>query len=101
MLRTVALISFLSLSSCVALPPPYEEYVLARAAVQAAQDTDSPRFATGLWNLADENYRLGQRAFRDSDYGPAKVYFKKATEFAERAENVTRLKKFQTGDSFP
>lgn len=106
MRRTAARILFLSLSSsliagCVAVPPPYEEYTLARAAVKAAQEVDSARFATGLWHRAEENFRNGQKAFKESDYGPAKTYFKKATEFAERAENATRLKKFQTGDSFP
>ncbi len=102
MLKTVALISFLSLSSCVvAAPPPFEEYTLARAAVRAAQDVDSPRFSAGLWNRADENFRKGQKAYKESDYAEAKVFFKKAIDFAERAENSTRLKKFQTGDSFP
>lgn len=106
MRRTAARILFLSLSSafftgCVAVPPPYEEYTLARSAVKAAQEVDSARFATGLWHRAEENFRNGQKAFKESDYGPAKVYFKKAVEFAERAENATRLKKFQTGDSFP
>ena len=106
MRRTAARILFLSLSSslfvgCVAVPPPYEEYTLARSAVKAAQEVDSARFATGLWHRAEENFRNGQKAFKESDYGPARAYFKKALEFAERAENATRLKKFQTGDSFP
>jgi hypothetical protein len=85
----------------VAAPPPYEEYTLARTAVRAAQDVDSSRFSAGLWNRAEENYRLGQKAYKDSDFKEAKVYFKKAINFAERAENSTRLKKFQSGDSFP
>ena len=91
----------IALPGCVAVPPPYEEFTLARSAVRAAQEVDSARFATGLWHRAEENFRNGQKAFKDSDYGPAKTYFKRAVEFAERAENATRLKKFQTGDSFP
>ena len=101
MVRIAALTLFLSLSSCVAVSPPYEEFTLARTAVKAAQDIDSARFATGLWHRAEENFRNGQKAFKESDYGPAKTYFKKALAFAERAENATRLKKFQSGDSFP
>lgn len=109
MRKTVAQISFLSLSSaflisaagCVAAPPPYEEYTLARSAVRAAQDVDSARFASGLWNKAEENYRNGEKAFKDADYDQARRYFVAAQGFAERAENATRLKKFQTGESFP
>lgn len=110
--KTAALTSFLflssvlaaaSLSGCkiVAAPPPYEEYSLARTAVKAAQDADSARFATGIWNKAEENYRAGQKAYRESDFDTAKKHFQAAIQFAEKAENATRLKKFQTGDSFP
>lgn len=106
MRKTAARISFLFLNSltvlgCVAAPAPYEDYVLARAAVRAAQDVDSARFSTGLFVRAEENYRRGQKSFKESDYQDAKNYFTKAIEYAERAENSTRLKKFQSGDSFP
>jgi len=112
MRKTVAPISFRSLSSllvlasglsaCVIAPPaPYEEYVLARAAVRAAQEVDSARFSTGLWNRAEENYRNGAKSFKDADFKEAQQYFQRAIEYAERAENATRLKKFQSGDSFP
>lgn len=108
MRKTAVRISFLSLSSllfctaCVVAPPaPYEDYVIARAAVRAAQDVDSARFSTGLWNRAEESYRSGAKAFKDADFKDAKVHFQRAIEYAERAENATRLKKFQSGDSFP
>jgi hypothetical protein len=81
--------------------PPYEEYTLAQAAMRAAQDVDSARFSSGLWNKADDSYRSGQRAFKEAEFASAKSYFKDALQLAERAENATRLKKFQTGDSFP
>lgn len=85
----------------IAAPPPYEEYTLARAAVRAAQEVDSPRFASRAWNKAEENYRAGEKSYKDADYDNAKKYFRQALQFAEKAENVTRLKKFQSGDSFP
>lgn len=91
----------MSVASCVAPLPPYEEYTLARAAVRAAQDVDSARFATALWNKAEENFRLGEKAYKDADFGIAKKRFVYAQSFAEKAENATRLKKFQSGDSFP
>jgi hypothetical protein len=85
----------------VIAPPPYEEFALARSAVRAAQEFDAARFASSSWNKADENYRNGQKAFKDGDFDQAKVFFVTAQREAERAENATRLKKFQSGDSFP
>ncbi len=92
-----------ALTACKIMAPaaPYEDYALARAAVRAAQEADSARFATNLWNKAEENFRSGQKAFRDADYESAKKHFQLAQQFAEKAENITRLKKFQTGENFP
>jgi cell fate (sporulation/competence/biofilm development) regulator YlbF (YheA/YmcA/DUF963 family) len=112
MQKTAVLILFRSLSSLLvvfgllgckvlASPPPYEEYNLARAAVRAAQEADSARFATGIWNKAEESFRSGQKAYKEADYDAAKKFFQAAQLHAEKAENVTRLKKFQTGENFP
>jgi len=109
MRRTVVRTSFLCLSSffalalsaCVVAPPPYEEFNLARVAVRAAQEVDSARYVPGLWNRADESFRAGEAALKDNDFDKAKEHFLTALQFAEKAENATRLKKFQTGDSFP
>ncbi len=100
-LSSILVASFILGCKVVAAPPPYEEYSLARAAVRAAQDADSARFATGIWNKAEENFRAGQKAYRDADFDNAKKFFQQALLHAEKAENVTRLKKFQTGESFP
>jgi hypothetical protein len=110
--KTVVLILFRWLSSfflllglcgckVIASPPPFEEYALARAAVRAAQEADAARFATGIWNKAEENFRSGQKAYKEADYDSAKKFFQAAQLNAEKAENVTRLKKFQSGESFP
>lgn len=110
--KTAVLILFRSLSSLlvalslmgckvIASPPPYEEYALARAAIRAAQEADSARFATGIWNKAEESFRSGQKAYKDADYDSAKKFFQAAQAHAEKAENITRLKKFQTGEGFP
>jgi hypothetical protein len=88
-------------SGCVTPPPPYEDYTIARSAVQAAQEVDAPRFSAGLWAKADENYRKGEKAWREFEFEDAKKYFKNAISFAEKAEDATRLKKFESGDSFP
>lgn len=89
------------MGGCIMPPPPYEEYTIAQSAVQAAQEADSPRMAANLWNKADEAYHKGVKAYKDAEFDDAKKYFIVAKDWAERAENATRLKKFQTGESFP
>lgn len=108
MRKIAARISFLCLSSsvltlngCVVPPAPYEEYTLARTALQAAQSADAARFAMPTYRRAEDSYRNGEQAFKDSDFEAAKMYFKNTIMFAERAENATKIKKFQSGDGFP
>lgn len=106
MLKIVAPISYLWLSSaalvaCVAAPPPYEEYTLARTAIVAAKDVDSAKNAPGLWIRAEESYRMAQREFNENDFAQARRHFKSAIRFSEKAENATKLRKFQSGDGAP
>ena len=111
MRKIAARISFLSISSSavvmavtacvVAAPPPYEEYTLARTAVSAAKEVDSAKNAPGFWNRAEENYRAAQKEFKDNEFAEAKKHFLLAIQYAEKAENATKLKKFQSGDSYP
>ena len=88
----------LALSGCIA-PQPIEEYTLARAALNSAKESGSERLAPGLWYKAEENYRKGQKYLKDRDNESAKVGFLKAIEFAEKAENASRLKKFESGET--
>lgn len=74
---------------------------MARAAVQAAQNADSARFSTAMYRKAEDSFRNGQKAFKDGDHLEAKKFFQNALQAAEKAENSTKLKKFQSGDSFP
>lgn len=89
------------LTACITPPPPYEDYTLARTALHAAKDADSARFAAGWWSKAEDSYRNGEQAYKDVEFEKAKKYFRNTIRYAERAENVTRLKKFESGDSFP
>lgn len=99
--RTILLMGALTLLSSCATEPPLEQFTTARAALNAARDVDSTRFSPGHFHRAEEQYRYGEKAYRDEDYALAKKYFEQATYFAEQAENSTRLKKFKTGESFP
>lgn len=98
--RAILLMGALSLCSC-ATEPPLEQFTIARAALNAARDVDSTRFSPGHFHRAEEQFRLGEKAYRDEDYAVAKNYFEQSIYFAEQAENSTRLKKFKTGESFP
>lgn len=93
--------AFLALTSACAELPPYEDYSLARTALQAARDTDAPKYAPGFWQQADDFYRQAEKSYKDNEFGKARVQFNKARAFAEKAENATRLKKFQSGDVTP
>lgn len=86
--------------SC-ASPPPIQEYTLARTAMQAAKSAESGRYASGYWYKAEEYYRKGQKAYEISDNSQARSHFIQAKQFAEKAENITRLKKFQSGELAP
>ena len=91
---------FGAVAGCAA-PLPIEDYTYARTAMDAARKVESGRYASGYWYKAEENYRKGQKAFKEFDSSNAKKYFQLARQYAERAENATRLKKFQSGEVLP
>lgn len=81
--------------------PPVAEYAIARTALESAREKEAARYASGYWHRAEEYYRKGEKAFQDSDFNGARGYFERARIFAEKAENSTRLKLFQTGEGIP
>lgn len=86
---------------CVTVDIPDEEYSLARAAVDAARDSESPRYASGLWYKAEQAYKEAERLYKDRRYPAAKKLFVEARTQAEKAENAARLARFQSGDVAP
>lgn len=93
----LALISTV-LSSCVTVPPPVDDYALARAAMEAAQSVQAPRHSPGYWHQADDAYRRGQLYYRDQNWSRAKTEFIKARIAAEKAENSARVIRQKTGE---
>ena len=91
---------FIALTSC-ASPPPYVEYTLARTALRAARDSGAPRFAAGFWHEAEQAYRDGRLSFEENRNEEARNHFKEALEWAEKAENATKIKRFQSGQGLP
>lgn len=86
---------------CVTVKIPVEEYNLARAAVNAARDTEAARFAPGLWHKAEESYKRAQHFYKDRRYKEAQELFVEARLNAERAENAARVARFQSGEVTP
>ncbi len=99
-LFSLAILIGAALVGC-ASAPPISEYSLARTAIQSAKEFESPKYASGFWYKAEQHYLSGQKAFKENDFALARDNFIQARRFAERAENITRLKRFQTGEALP
>ncbi|MCB9025006.1 MAG: DUF4398 domain-containing protein [Bdellovibrionaceae bacterium] len=98
--KVSALFVLLLLSACAG-PRPLEEMVLAKVAIKAAQDVGSVSIAPGYWYKAEENYRKGLESLKGNYNYDAKEFFVQAKIYAEKAENSTRLKKFNSGENYP
>lgn len=95
--RYVALIPVVLALGCVTHPPA-TEYNLAYVAMEAARSVQAVRYAPALWSQAEQEYRQGEEMLRQEDYKKAERAFIRARDLAERAENLTRAKRFETGE---
>lgn len=91
-------ISSLALIGCQSMPPPIEEYAIARAAIDAAKSVQAPRHSPGFWHQAEEAYRKGRLLYAERDWSGAKSEFLKSRVAAEKAENSARLIRQKSGD---
>lgn len=89
--------AFLFLAGCQ-IDPPQEEYALARAAIEAAREADSPKYAPGYWHKARTHYQQAEKFYTERDNEMAKTYFVRTRVYAERAENTAQLSRAK-GDS--
>lgn len=92
------LISLLWWTGCQSVPPPVEEYTLARSAIEAAKSVQAARHSPGNWHQAEEAYRKARIFYNEQDWANARSEFVKARVAAERAENSARLIRQKTGD---
>lgn len=99
-LRTPILVFIALMGVSCAGPAPIQEYTYARTAIEAAKLSGAAKHSPGLWFKANEVYRKGQRAYKDRYFKEAREYLLNAKKYAEKAENSTRLKKFDSGDGF-
>jgi len=78
--------------------PPIQDYNLAYVAVEAAKGSQAAKYAPALWTLAERSYQEGQEFFRRERYREAEKAFVRARGYAEKAENISRLRRYETGD---
>lgn len=97
MKRFVCLIFLFSFTAC-STPQPLLEYTLARTAMEAAKNVEAVKYAPSHWYQATEYYRTATLLFKDKKYDVAKSNFDLARVYAEKAENLSRLKKFKSGE---
>ena len=97
----ILFITTLLLFTSCAGPRPTEDMVLANTALEAARVVGATSVAPGFWHRAEESYRKGLNLMKGNYNYEAKEAFIEAREYAEKAENSTRLKKFKSGEAFP
>lgn len=95
-LMMTALLGIGALFGCAG-PKPYAEYSQAYIALKSARSSEASRYSPGYWSKAERLYREGEQAYKQNENEKAKVLFGQAQKYAEKAENVTRLRKFKTG----
>lgn len=97
MIKFIAALGLLGCVSCVGAPP-VEDYNIASTALNSARIAGAPRFAAGYLARATDSYKLAQKFYEDRDYERARTALRQAKLFAERAENLSALKRAQTGE---
>lgn len=83
---------------CQTVEPPLEEWVLARAAYEAARSVQAAKYSPGFWHQAEESYKKARILYKEESYQEAKAEFNAARRAAEKAENSARLKRQQSGE---
>ena len=72
--------------------PPFLEYTLARTAIQSASRARAKQNAKLQWMKAMGYYHKGEENFNDRHYMSARRFFNESMRWAEKAENISRLK---------
>ena len=97
-LRGLLLVFLFTATSCVHIPPPILEYVLADTAIKAAKTVQAVRYSPGYWYEAEESYRQAKILYNEREYEQAKDLFVKARVAAEKSENSARLIRMRNGE---
>ena len=85
------------LSACAGLPPN-KEYNLAKTALSMAKQHGSEAEAPKYYEKALSLYREAQTLFKKRIYDLAQIKFTESMKQSEKAENISRLKRYKQGD---
>ena len=96
-MKAILGMAFVFLASCVG-PAPIEEYSISKAALEAARDSGAHQRAPNQMFSAEEKYKQATQAYGEREYEKARSLFRKSIEYSEKAENISRLNEFQSGD---
>jgi len=96
--RILLLVSVVVLWGCVTVPPPNEEYTLAKVAMDSAKAVQSARYSPGYWHQAEEYFRRAKILYAEREFEEARNFFINARLAAEKAENSARLLRQKNGD---
>jgi hypothetical protein len=90
----------LLLPGCVG-PQPVRERVLADAAIRFAEKNGAPKHAKGALFQAQQEYENAERLMQMRRHDEARDTYRRAREWAEKAETSARLKRMESGDFAP
>ena len=97
--KTVLLILIMGLfSGCVTTQIPNKEYVLAKAAYDAAIAAEAAKFAPQLYYKAEKSFKKAEALYKERYYEEAKKEFIYAKNLSEKAENAARMKQFNSNE---
>jgi hypothetical protein len=94
----VLIVITLVFTSCVSIPPPVEDYTLARTALEAARQIEAARYSPLFFQQAENHYKKAQSLFEDREYDKAQQEFIQSRRFAERAETAARIQMVLRGE---
>ena len=86
---------------CVLGPRPLREFTLAHKAMESARAGGASQLAPSFLDKAERHYQKGLGYFDQNEREKSRIHFTKAREYAEKAENQSRVKKFKSGDFLP
>ena len=87
------LLAFLGGGCSFAVTRPKLEMSLAASALMAAKEADASQWTPSLYKKAEYYYLKAKSAYRRKYFNKAKQYAKLATNYSEKAEFVSAIKK--------
>ncbi len=93
------LIILVSLTSCVTDGIPTQEYVMAKAAYDAAVSHEAAKFAPQVFFKMEKSFKKAELLYKERYYEEARAEFLRAQKLAEKAELQARVKEFTNGGS--